>query len=128
MVMLFILGFLSYLFPKIDEVAAQKILESLLSLNGVLFGFTAVMVSLFLRQSIKLTDKTLKRAIGLSLVAFFCFIFSISLSFLTMGLGQEYMEMHVFTPVFATIAGAVCASVTLLSVFTDEYYPPEKAA
>jgi uncharacterized protein YacL len=121
-------GFFASLLPQINEVTAQKILESLISLDGVLFGFTAVMIGLFLRQSIKLSDKTLKRAIGLSLVAFLCFIISIFLSFLTIGFGQEYMEMPVLTPVFATIVGAICASVTLILLFTDEYYPPKKDA
>ena len=114
--------------PQIDEVTSQKILESLISLNGVLFGFTAVMIGLFLRESIKLTDKTLKRCLTLSLVAFLCFIFSILLSFLTIGLGQEFMEMPALTPVFATVFGAICASVDLILLFTDEYYPPKKDA
>jgi hypothetical protein len=49
---------------------------------------------------------------------------SIFLSFLTLGFGQEYMEMPVLTPVFATIFGAICSSVSLILIFTDEYYPP----
>ena len=112
--------------PKIDEVTSQKILTSLISLNGVLFGFTGVMVGLFLRNIIRLSEKTLKRCMGLVMVAFWCFIFSILFSFLIIGLGQEVINMPTFTPVFATAAGAFCSSIYLVMIFLDEYYPPKK--
>jgi uncharacterized protein YacL len=118
-------GVLGALLPQTDEVTSQKILESLITLDGVLFGFTAVMIGFFLRESLKLTDKTMKRSLTLSLTAFLCFIFSIFLSFMGISLGLDYMEMPVLTPVFGTVFGAFCASANLILIFSDEHYPPK---
>jgi len=112
--------------PQIDDATAQKILVPLVSLDGVLFGFTAVMVSLFLHDVTKLSERTFKRSLQFAMMAFWIYIFSILSSFLVMGLGQEYMNMPALAPVFMTFVGTVCSSVFMILIFIDEYYPLQK--
>jgi membrane associated rhomboid family serine protease len=114
--------------PKIDETTAQKMLVPLIGLDGVLFGFTGVMAGLFMHNINRVAEKTLKRSLRLVLIAFWFFVFSFLFSFLLLGLGQDVMQMSVFTPIFATALGAVCSSIYLVLVFVDEYYPPKAIA
>jgi hypothetical protein len=89
----------------------------------VFFGFTAVMVGLFLRESIKLTEKTLIQSLTFAMIAFWSFISSILFSFLLIGLGQDKVLVPTFAPVFITVFGAICSSVYLVMVFSDEAFP-----
>lgn len=116
---------LTLVMPKVDEPTAQKMLVPLIGLDGVLFGFTGVMAGLFMRNINRLAEKTLKGSLRLVLIAFWLFVLSFLFSFLLLGLGQDVMQMSVFTPIFATAFGAVCASVYLVLVFVDEFYPPK---
>ena len=119
-------SFLGFLLPRIEETIAQKILETLIGVDGVLFGFSGVMIGLFLRNFHKLSEITLKRCFMFASLSFWSYIFSIFLAFIVMALGQERVSIPVFMPVFLTIFGALCSSIYLLMIFIEEIYPSEK--
>lgn len=54
-------SFLASFVPHVETALAQKILEILIGLDGVLFGFSGVIIGLFLRNSHRLSEITLKR-------------------------------------------------------------------
>jgi len=112
--------------PQVETALAQKILEILIGLDGVLFGFTGVMIGLFLRNSHKLSETTLRRCFMFALMAFWSYILSIFGSFLILALGQQKASMQLFTPVFLTIFGSFCSSIYLVMVFIEEIFPEEK--
>jgi hypothetical protein len=122
---LLILGFLSSLIPTINVSEAQDIQKSVITLDGVLFGFTGVMVGLFTRNIKTLSEKTLKRIFFFALLAFFSFIFSMIFSFIQLGLGTGAWGLTPFAPMFMMIYGAFCSSVYLLQVFYEDVFPPQ---
>lgn len=117
--------FLSYLFPAFDDAIVQKISELLIALDGTLFGFTAVMTGLFLRERKMLASKTMSGFLTWALLAFWSFIFSILFCFILIGLGQESTTIPAMAPVLLTVFGGICASVYMVLVLADEYFPPQ---
>jgi len=113
-------------FPNVEATTAQKILEALIPLDGVVFGFSGVMVGLFLRNFHKLSEKTLKGCFMFTALSFWSYIFSILFSFLYIALGQERVTYSVFTPVLLTIFGLLCSSILLLMIFAEEIYPSKE--
>jgi hypothetical protein len=105
--------------PAISTSLSADILKMVITLNGVLFGFTGVMIGLFTKNLSKIPKKNLRSILFVSTLAFFSYIFSILFSFLILAYGQEYIQMATLTPLFTTIFGAICASIYLLLTFYD---------
>lgn len=118
--------FLASFFPYVETTLAQKILETVISLDGVLFGFSAVMIALFLRNYHKLSEITLKRCLMFALLSFWSFILSIFFAYIVLALGQQGTTIRLFTPIFLTLFGSVCSSIYLVMIFIEEIFPPEK--
>jgi len=118
--------FLASFFPYVETTLAQKILETVISLDGVLFGFSAVMVGLFLRNSHKLSDITLKRCLMFALLSFWSFILSIFFAFIVLALGQQGTNIPLFTPIFLTLFGSLCSSIYLVMIFIEEIFPSKR--
>jgi len=118
--------FLASFFPRVETTLGQKLLETVISLDGVLFGFSAVMIGLFLRNFYKLSEITMKRCLLFALDSFWSFIVSILFAFTIMGLGQENANIPLFTPILLTLFGGLCSSIYLILIFIEEIFPPEK--
>ena len=118
--------FLASFFPYVETTLARKILETVIGLDGVLFGFSAVMIGLFLRNSHKLSEITLKRCLMLALSSFWSFILSILFAFIVLALGQQGTNIPLFTPIFLTLFGSLCSSIYLVMIFIEEIFPLEK--
>lgn len=118
--------FLASFFPHVETALAQKILETLIGLDGVLFGFSAVMVGLFLRNSHKLSEITLKRCLLFALLSFWSFILSIMFAFIIFTLSQQGTTITLFTPIFLTLFGSLCSSIYLVMIFIEEIFPSKR--
>ena len=119
-------AFLASFFPYVETTLAQKILETVIGLDGVLFGFSAVMIGLFLRDSHELSEITLKRCFIFALCSFWSFIISIFFAFIVLASGQEGTNIPLFTPILLTLFGSLCSSIYLILIFIEEIFPPEK--
>ena len=118
--------FLASFFPYVEITVAQRILEALIRLDGVLFGFTAVMVGLFLRDFRKLSEATLKRCLLLTMSSFWSYILSIFFAFTILTLGQESVTIPLFTPIYLTLFGSLCSSIYLVMIFIEEISSKEQ--
>lgn len=118
--------FLASFLPYVETTLARKILETVISLDGVLFGFSAVMMGLFLRNSHKLSEATLRRCLMFALSSFWSFILSIFFAFLVLALGQQGTNIPFFTPILLTLFGSLCSSIYLILIFIEEIFPSEK--
>jgi hypothetical protein len=110
------------LVPSISESLSLEIQKMIITTNGVLFGFTGVMIGLFTRNTNKISKKNLKRVFILSSIAFFSFIFSMLFSFLIVAFGQETLQMAPLTPLIVMIFGAVCSAIYLPLTFFDNAF------
>jgi len=115
--------FLASFFPYVEITVAQRVLEALIRLDGVLFGFTAVMVGLFLRDLRMLSEVTLKRCLLLVMSSFWSYIVSILFAFTILALGQENVTIPLFTPIYLTLFGSICSSIYLVMIFIEEIFP-----
>jgi hypothetical protein len=112
--------------PVSDPALAQKMLELTISLDGVLFGFSAVMIGFFFRNSNKISDPKLKTSLWWALVAFWSYIFSILLAFIAMSeLNQQTTYIPVFMPILLTIFGSIFTSIYMVLIFIEEIFPVE---
>lgn len=118
--------FLASFFPYVEITVAQRILEALIRLDGVLFGFTAVMAGLFLRDFRKLSEATLKRCLLLTMSSFWSYTLSIFFAFTILTLGQENVTIPLFTPIYLTLFGNLCSSIYLVMIFIEEIFPREQ--
>jgi hypothetical protein len=112
----------SLVLPSISESLSLEIQKMVITINGVLFGFTGVMVGLFTRNTSKISKKNLKKVFILSTIAFFSFIFSMLFSFLLVAFGQETLRMAPLTPLIVMIFGAVCSAIYLPLTFFDNAF------
>jgi len=117
---------LASFFPDVETTLAQRILEALIRLDGVLFGFTAVMVGLFLRDFRKLSEPTLKFCLLFVMLSFWSYIVSILFAFTILTLGQEGATIPLFTPIYLTLFGSICSSIYLVMIFIEEIFPKEQ--
>lgn len=112
--------------PVSDPVLAQKMLELTVSLDGVLFGFSAVMIGFFLRNSNKISEPKLKISLWWALVAFWSYISSILIAFIAMSeLNQQIITIPIFTPIWLTIFGSIFTSIYMVLIFIEEIFPVE---
>jgi vacuolar-type H+-ATPase subunit I/STV1 len=110
--------------PGVNPELQQPTFDSLIRLDGVLFGFTAVMLGLFFRDIVRISEKTAFRALVFIMVSFFSYIVSIIVSFT--GLTQiSGFPNSAFFALFLTVAGLVSSSIYIVMVLVDEYYPEE---
>jgi uncharacterized membrane protein YwaF len=113
--------FVSYLvasaYPSIPVTDTQSILQTLISLDGVLFGFSAVMVGLVFGRQKGISKRLVKYSTLLILVSFWCYFVSLWLSFNYIFLRTQ---KGVFTPIFVTLIGAVCSSIYMVMLFLIE--------
>jgi hypothetical protein len=108
--------------PRLEKTLAQLMYEDLIRLDGVLFGFSAVMLGLFLRDFPKMSEKSFDHCLVFVTTSFLCYILSILLSFMGMAFGQQW----VFGLVVLTVAGAISSSIYIIMTLVEEYYPTAK--
>lgn len=112
--------------PVSDPALAQRMLELTITLDGVLFGFSAVMIGFFLRNSTKISEPKLKVSLMWGLCAFWSYISSILLAFVTMrDLNTQIAIFSVFAPIWLTIFGAIFSSIYMVLIFIEENFPAE---
>lgn len=127
-IIVFIVTLLSFVlsraaFINVSVELYERILENIIRLDGVLFGFTAVMTSLIYRRK-EFRTKRFPTLLGWSTISFFCYLLSIfmSLSFL-MTHTQDY---QIFVPVILTCFGGLCSSIYIILTIIDLTTPKEK--
>lgn len=109
--------FIASLMPPADVIRTQTMLETLIRLDGVLFGFSGVMVGLFIEKSKPMGQKSFYSCLMFALLAFWSYFLSISFAFINIYIGvQEW----VFMPVPLTLFGILCSSIYTLMVFIEE--------
>jgi uncharacterized membrane protein len=112
--------------PISDLALAQKMLELTITLDGVLFGFSAVMIGFFFRSGSKMSESKLKLSLWWALVAFWSYISSILLAFIAMSeLNQQTRTIPIFTPIQLTIFGSIFTSIYMVLIFIEENFPVE---
>lgn len=103
--------------PPTTVTGIQSMLETLIRLDGVLFGFSGVMLGLFIGKFEKVSETFLKRFLMLVLSSFWSYIFSIFFAFINIYFG---VQDWVFMPILLTLFGALCSSVYTVLVFIEE--------
>ena len=112
--------FIASLMPPKDIIQTENMLDALIRLDGVLFGFSGVMVGLFIGKLKSMSKRSLYDCLMFALLAFWSYFLSITFSFLNIYIGiQEW----VFTPVLLTLFGILCSSIYTLMVFIEEQEP-----
>jgi hypothetical protein len=103
--------------PSISVTEAQSILQTLISLDGVLFGFSAVMIGLVFGSQKRISKKLVRNSALLILVSFWCYLVSLGISF-----DFIYYEAQkaVFAPIYLTLIGAACSSIYMVLLFVEE--------
>ena len=109
--------------PSIDSTLSDEIQKAVITTDGVLFGFTGVMVGLFARTINSFSNQNLKRLFLFAMLAFLSFVFSMLFSFLLVAFGQETLQMAPLTPLIVIVFGAFCASIFILLTFYDNVFP-----
>lgn len=108
----FLASILSLSLPMVPLDVSPKILESVIRLDGVLFGFTAVMLSLVYREirfrNKKFSNITTKLEV-FSVTSFLCYLLSIFMSFSF--LMNQTRGNEIFVPVILTCFGGLCSSI-----------------
>lgn len=130
-VLILIAGVIGSTLMVTDQAIAQKMLELTITLDGVLFGFSAVMIGFYFRGSSTISESRLKLSLWWALMAFWSYIMSILISFMTMAwLNRQTFVFSVFTPIWLTILGSIFTSIYLILLFIEEIFPEqdEKAA
>jgi len=101
---------------SLSPVAAdtsKTVLENVIRLDGVLFGFTAAMLSIFYFKGEPHHRKFLTITV-LSVTAFVSFLLSIYMSFSFLMAGEH--SGGIFLPVILTCFGGLCSSVYIVLV------------
>lgn len=129
LILLAILGLVSLLamaFPNVSSVLRINMFNSLITLDGVLFGFSAVMLGLFFRDLTRMSERTVFTCLVFIMVSFAGYIISIGVSFIGIAKSLLGSSPNPYFCVFLTISSLVCSSVYILMILVDEYYPLEK--
>jgi ABC-type multidrug transport system fused ATPase/permease subunit len=103
--------FLSSVFQTVSLETSQKILENIIQLDGVLFGFTATMLALFYYKEKEHRIKVLT-ILAFIVTAFLSYLFSIFMSFSL--LMQGTTSFQIFVPAILTCFGGLCSSVYIV--------------
>lgn len=96
--------------PNVSIELSAKIMENVIRLDGVLFGFTAVMLTLI--HVGKGSVKTKFSVTFLSAVSFFCYLLSIFMGF--SNLMWQNQSNQIFVPVMLTCFGGFCSSIYVI--------------
>jgi hypothetical protein len=97
-------------FPTVTLDTATKVLQNVIQLDGVLFGFTAVMFTIIHTRE-HTYMKEITRTVFL-LTSLWCYIVSIAMSFDM--LMQQLTVSLVLAPAWVAIVGAIFSSVYLI--------------
>ena len=111
--------FITSLMPPATVIGAQSMLETLIRLDGVLFGFSAVMIGLFVGKFERVSKRFLNRCFMFALLSFWSYIFSIFSAFINIYTGMQG-NIPIFMPVLLTLFGALCSSIYTVLVFIEE--------
>lgn len=96
--------------PNVSIELSAKIMENVIRLDGVLFGFTAVMLALIHKG--RESEETKLSVTYLSAISFFCYLLSIFMSF--SHLMWQNQSNQVFVPVMLTCFGGLCSSIYVI--------------
>lgn len=109
-----------------DPTVAQKMLELTINLDGVLFGFSAVMVGFFFHSYDKISKPNVKRGLWWGLAAFWMYIMSILFAFMAMSNSNpQATGIPIFTPTCLTIFGSIFTSICIMLIFLETIFPVE---
>jgi hypothetical protein len=109
-------------FPNMSTETASKLLENTIQLDGLLFGFTAVMYGLFYGR--KLIARTKEVKVGILLVtSFLCYYFSLFLAFVF--LATQAVEGIILAPAIISIIGGLLSSAILTTELMDTEKPKD---
>ena len=103
--------FLSSSFPVTSSDTAIRVLENVITLNGVLFGFTAVMLSIVYHATKSYKEFHLIIMV-FAVTSFLSYLLSLYMSFCF--LMNKTTSGIIFTPVFLTCFGGLCSSVYIV--------------
>jgi hypothetical protein len=119
-------SFLALFLPVSDPVLGQRMLELTVTLDGVLFGFSGVMIGFFIRRSDKIREPQLKLSLWWALMAFWSYIMSIFIAFSVMtSLERQTFVFSVGTPITLTLFGSIFTSIYMVCIFIEEIFPAE---
>jgi hypothetical protein len=113
-------------FPNVSDNLRASMFQNLITLDGILFGFSAVMLGLFFPNLAKISNKTAIRCLVFITVSFFGYIESIALSFIGMSNISSDSSLNPYQCVILTIFSLLFSSIYLLMILVDEYFPSEK--
>jgi hypothetical protein len=113
-------------FPRVSSDLRASMFDNLIRLDGILFGFSAVMLGLFFRDLAKMSERTAFSCLVFIMVSFFGYIISIGASFIGMANSSPDSFPSPYFCLALTISSLACSSIYILMILVDEYYPPEK--
>lgn len=108
-------NFIEPIIEPAATIGTQSMLETLIRLDGILFGFTAVMMGLFIGKSERPSAVSFYRTIMYALISFWSYIFSILGAFVGI-----YLDDSLFWPVILTLFGAAHSSIYIVLVAFQE--------
>ncbi len=91
---------------------SARIMENVIRLDGVLFGFSAVMLTLIYRAVA--TEKSKLSVTFLSAISFWSYLLSIFMSF--SNLMWQNSSNQIFVPVLLTCFGGLCSSIYVIMI------------
>jgi len=104
---------ISLTLPVVPLDVSTKVLENVIRLDGVLFGFTAVMLSLVYRE-MKSYSKEFLYVTSFSITSFLCYLLSIFTAFVS--LMFQHRSSLIFVPVILACFGGVCSSIYITMI------------
>ena len=102
--------------PQMTLDVATNVLVNTIQLDGLLFGFTAVMYGLFYGRRI-LKEKTIKLSF-LMITSFLCYYFSLALAFFL--LGTQATDGLILGPALTSVVGGFLASVMVIITLIEQ--------
>lgn len=116
-----VVSFLSSLltgsFSSVTDETSKTVLENVIRLDGVLFGFTAAMISIFYFKAETHHRKFFTITV-FSVTAFLSYLLSIYMSFSFLMAGEH--SGGIFLPVIITCFGGLCSSVYIVLVTVEK--------
>jgi len=104
-------------FSSVTIETSQTVLENVIRLDGVLFGFTAAMISIFYFKA-ETQHKKFLATVVFSVTAFLSYLLSIYMSFSFLMAGEH--SGGIFLPVIITCFGGLCSSVYIVLVTVEK--------
>jgi len=108
--------------PKMTDTYAISVLSNTIQLDGVLFGFTAVMFGFFYSKGIIRRGQT--NLLFLVITSFF--IYYLSLAFAFFLLGDQSTDGLIVGPALMAVIGGFLSSVMVVRALAKEQKPDEK--